>query len=377
MSAASALGVSLTEGNVTPQPGGVLPYTINYNNAGSVVGGTGNNASGVVLTEAVPANTTADLANSTPGWTLTSSSGGAGSTYSFSVGALSAGVTGSVGFSVDVNSTIPSGTTSLTNTVTITDAAGDSSSGTRVTPLGTPVATSLAFTHQPDSGETGVALTPAVTVAVKDQFGNTFTGDSSSTVTLTLNGGTFSGGGNTATATVSSGVATFSNLVIGAPGSYTLTASDGSLTGATSSSFTITTHTVTTVDDAVVGTGQNQFNYVGSWTHASGTNIPNCYLGTVSYTDTTNDSATIKFTGTQIKFYVAERNNRGIAAVSIDGGPETNVDEYASQDAGNVLVYTSPVLATGSHTFKVRNTGTHDANSSGARVDIDRVDIVS
>jgi hypothetical protein len=189
----------------------------------------------------VPANTTADLANSTPGWTLTSGTGGAGSTYTFAVGALNAGVTGSVVFTVDVNSTIPNGTSSLTNTVTITDAASDSNSSTLVTPFGSPVATSLAFAQQPGNGETGVALTPAVTVAVKDQYGNTFTADSSSTVTLTLNGGTFVGGGNTATATVSSGVATFSNLAVSAAGSYTLTATDGSLTSATSNPFTIQT----------------------------------------------------------------------------------------------------------------------------------------
>jgi hypothetical protein len=815
LTSASALGVSLTEGNVTPVAGQVLPYTINYNNAGSIVAGTGNNATGVVLTETVPANTTADLANSTPGWTRTSGSGGAGSTYTFAVGALGAGVTGSVVFTVDVNATIPSGTTSLTNTVTITDAASDSSSGTRVTPLGTPVATRLAFTQQPGSGETGVALSPAVTVAVKDQFGNTFIADSSSTVTLTLHGGTFSGGGNTATATVSSGIATFSNLVISTAGtytlmasdrsltgatsnsftiqtptklaftqqpeggvigtalsppvsvavedaggatvagdsstitltlnggtfagggttatasavhgvatfgglvintagSYTLTASDGSLTGATSNSFTIsagtsvyddfnpavssftsnftvynngganntsltwgagfgvndqaggaagggvessggvaidstavytpskvnlsdgrvhtiseyvtavaglgtgnkplqigflaqastgfntgfsfisarilgndsaefqsdngttaksttntrpnkpippgdwldlifttqetasgsfkgtfelidygptgsgagttvvgpvaysvsgltnlgtasavsagfrtatpasftghvrfdnfavdppppaklaylqqpssgtagaplgpfvvavedsaghtvstdsstvtltlshgtfangatsvsaaaaggvatfrnlvintagsyvlratdtnpnldpgyapvtiTANTVTTVDDSVTGKVLNQINYSGAWSHITGTVIPNAYNGTVSNSSTTNDFATITFSGTQIKFYAGERSNRGIAALSIDGGPETDVDLYSATDAGDVLVYTSPVLTSGTHTLKVRVTGSHNANSSGTIVSIDRFDVIS
>jgi hypothetical protein len=138
----------------------------------------------------------------------------------------------------------------------------------------------------------------------------------------------------------------------------------------------LTASNVTTVDDAVQGTGQNQFNYVGSWTHVPNTNIPNCFDGTVSFTDTANNFATISFTGMQIKFYIAERNNRGIAAVSIDGGAETMIDEYAAQDAGDVLAFTSPVLAAGSHTFKVRNTGTHNANSTGFRVDIDRVDII-
>jgi hypothetical protein len=132
-----ALGVSLTDGNVAPLAGQVLPYTINYNNAGSLIDGTGTAASGVVLTETVPANTTADLANSTPGWTLTSGTGGAGSTYTFTVGTLSAGVTGSVVFSVDVSDSLPAGTMSLTNTVTIT-AAPDIVSATRVTPLNQP-----------------------------------------------------------------------------------------------------------------------------------------------------------------------------------------------------------------------------------------------
>jgi hypothetical protein len=226
----------------------------------------------------------------------------------------------------------------------------------------------LVFLQQPTNTTAGATITPAVTVAVQDAGGNTVTTDTS-TVTLTLSSGTFAGGSNTVSVAAVNGVATFGNLVINAAGTYTLAASDGSLTAATSSSFTITAQqTITTVDDGVVGTGPNQFNYVGAWTHVSGTNIPNCYLGTVSYTDTANDYATITFTGTQVRFYIAQRNNRGIAAVSIDGGAETNVDEYAAQDAGNVLAYTSPVLASGTHTFKVRNTGTHTIRLPAASI---------
>ena len=68
-------------------------------------------------------------------------------------------------------------------------------------------------------------------VAVQSSWGNIVTTDSS-TVTLTLNGGTFSTGGNTATATAVNGIATFGNLVINAMGTYTITASDGTDTSA-------------------------------------------------------------------------------------------------------------------------------------------------
>jgi hypothetical protein len=138
--------------------------------------------------------------------------------------------------------------------------------------------------------------------------------------------------------------------------------------------FGLTNDTI--VDDAVQGTGLNQIHYIGNgWSHVNPTSIEAAFDGTVSNDSTTNDAATISFTGTRIKFYSTERSNRGIAAVSIDGGAETMVDTYSATDAGDVLAYTSPVLAPGTHTLKVRVTGTHDANSSGTTVDIDRFNI--
>ncbi len=235
------LGISATDGNIIPTAQGVIPYTLNYNNAGSIVSGTGTNATGVVITETVPANTTADLNNSTAGWVLTSGSGAAGSTYTFTVGALNAGVTGSVVFSVDLNASIPVGTTSITDSFSISDAAADMANGARLTPVPPPAEVKLVFsTEPPANGSANIALSPAVAVAAEDQFNNTFTLDSTSSVTLTLNGGgTFVGGGATVTAQLSNGVATFNNLLISSGGTYTLTATDGGLTSSNSSSFTI------------------------------------------------------------------------------------------------------------------------------------------
>ena len=78
-----------------------------------------------------------------------------------------------------------------------------------------------------------------MTVKVEDPLGNVVTTDTS-TVTLTLSSGTFEGGSSTATIAASGGVATFGSLKIDTASSYTLTATDGTLTAAgASNSFTI------------------------------------------------------------------------------------------------------------------------------------------
>jgi len=96
------------------------------------------------------------------------------------------------------------------NTVTITDAASGQPQWLAGDPARDARGNETRLHPVARQRRAGVALTPAVSVAAKDQFGNTFTGDSTSTVTLTLSRGTFAGGGTTATATVSGGVATFS-----------------------------------------------------------------------------------------------------------------------------------------------------------------------
>ncbi len=99
-------------------------------------------------------------------------------------------------------------------------------------------ATKLAFGVGPSTTSAGSAISPAVTGLVQDQFGNTVTGNSS-TVTISSGNTAFAGDSTLSVAAVN-GVATFSNLKPTTAGSgKTLTASDGSLTGATSSAFTV------------------------------------------------------------------------------------------------------------------------------------------
>ena len=102
-------------------------------------------------------------------------------------------------------------------------------------------ATMLAIgTSPPKSGTTGNAVTPSLTVDIEDSSGHIVTTDSS-TVTLTV--ATGPGGfasGSTASVKAVNGIATFSTLIFDTSGNYTLGASDGSLTKATSGKLNIT-----------------------------------------------------------------------------------------------------------------------------------------
>ena len=123
------------------------------------------------------------------------------------------------------------------HTLEAVDGALSSASSTSFT-VSTAAASQVAFVQQPTDTTAGSPAGASITVDVEDQFGNLITGDNSN-VTLYINTGPGSIGG-TDTVAASAGVATFNNIVIDTAGSYTLSASDGSLAGATSGSFSVT-----------------------------------------------------------------------------------------------------------------------------------------
>jgi uncharacterized protein YjdB len=163
-----------------------------------------------------------------------------------------------------------------------------------------------------------------------------------------------------------------------APGVATVNSTTGLVTGVAEGSATITATTQdgsftdtsiitvegTVIDDAVIGTGVNQHNYTGSgWVHAA--TQPTFHDNTLSFSNVTNASMTISFVGSKIEWYTEKMNHHGIVAVSIDNGTETNIDLYAAAAVQQQLVYTSPAMTPGSHTFKIRATGTKNAASTG------------
>ena len=108
---------------------------------------------------------------------------------------------------------------------------------------GTPA--KLAFSQQPSNSTGGVAFATQPKVTVQDALGNTVTSDTSPVTLAITNGTPPTGGPGTLSGTVTvaavNGVATFAGLSVDKIGTgYSLTASDGALTGATSNTFNIT-----------------------------------------------------------------------------------------------------------------------------------------
>lgn len=126
-------------------------------------------------------------------------------------------------------------------------------------------------------------------------------------------------------------------------------------------------------NDSLTGSGLNQFNFAGTWYSE---NNSNCSGGTVRYSNIANDYVTFQFNGIQIKWYSDPGENRGIAAVSIDNGAESNIDLYNDARTWNQAVWTSPVLSSGTHTLKIRVTGNKNSSSSDNWILVDGIEVL-
>ena len=137
----------------------------------------------------------------------------------------------------DVGPCTTAGTASVQASV-----AGASGSTTFTVTPGPPAA--LAFDVQPANTFVKGRITPAVKVSVRDAHGNLVT---TSTASINVALGPGAGGAilsGTVPANASGGVATFSNLTVDTAGTYTLVASSSGLPNTTSSSFTVSSCTV-------------------------------------------------------------------------------------------------------------------------------------
>jgi hypothetical protein len=225
----------------------------------------------------------------------------------------------------------------------------------------TSTVNSLAFTGQPSSGQnikaTGTG-TFAVSVAIEDASGNVATDDDTDTLTLAIATGHDPGSGTLSctgglTATVSSGVASFTGCAITSAGDgYELTASSATNTflsapanansfditagtfaqfgvgvAATAAAGTAVTGVTLTAEDADSNTvtSYSASNKAITWsgpTSSPNTTAPTLPAGTVSFTagvSTTPLSATYTDAGTQTLTATDETSRTGSATTTVNG----------------------------------------------------------
>jgi uncharacterized repeat protein (TIGR01451 family) len=228
-------------------------YTIVLTNSGA---GAQLDNPGNEFVDVLPANLTLVSASATSGtavatvgtntvtWNGSTAAGGSVTItvdFTISSGALGTPVSnqGTLNFDADGNGTNES-------TAQTDDPGMPGAADPTVFTITFGAASKLVFTTQPPAlSIVGGAF--SANVSIEDANDNVVTTDTSNvTVALTVpNGATL--GGTTTIAAVN-GVATFSNLTVNAPGTYTLTASDGTLPPAQSNTFTIAEPAPTIVD---------------------------------------------------------------------------------------------------------------------------------
>lgn len=132
---------------------------------------------------------------------------------------------------------------------------------------------------------------------------------------------------------------------------------------ATSAQTYVSTQNKTIQPRAGNGTFQESYpsiTYTGTWSSDAST----------KFSSVTNDKSDIYFNGTQIVIRFVTGPDKGIVAISIDGGAETTHDTYAA--APGTLDVTKGSLSIGNHKATARVNGTKNGSSTGFTINLDQ-----
>jgi hypothetical protein len=224
----------------------------------------------------------------------------------------------------------------------------------------------LSFGTQPANTNAGAAM-PSFTVSVRDAA-NALVTSSTASISLTLNGGSFSSG--TTTVNAVNGVATFTGITINAPGTYTITATSSGITGANSNPFTISAGPAATITVAgflspTVAGVAHSFTVTAK---DLGGNTATGYTGTVHFTSSDGQavlpanytfipgdngvhtfSATLKTVGTQ-SITATDTVTSSITGtqspITVNAGASTNVTPNGTPQSATVNTSYQPISVT-------------------------------
>ncbi len=119
-------------------------------------------------------------------------------------------------------------------------------------------------------------------------------------------------------------------------------------------------------------TGLNTVKYTGLWRNEPLVGNPARYSYLSSDSNATYE---VTFRGDRLRLFGNKDNDNGIAAISIDGGPEITTDLYSSNPLNDALLYQSGSLGNGFHTIKVRVTGHKNTSLIGSTIDIGELEV--
>jgi lysophospholipase L1-like esterase len=127
-----------------------------------------------------------------------------------------------------------------------------------------------------------------------------------------------------------------------------------------------------TIDDrnTASGTGVATVKYVGAWQSVAESGSLN---GDNHVSSTANDTYEVQFYGDRVQLFGTKGDQRGIAAISIDGGAEVLSDLYSASSVSGATVYQSVTLNKGYHTIKVRVTGQRNSAATGTSIALDKL----
>lgn len=118
---------------------------------------------------------------------------------------------------------------------------------------------------------------------------------------------------------------------------------------------------------------REMIHYEGQWQRLEDSDFS---TSSITHSDVAHDKAVFDFVGTGITWIGTESNDQGIARVYVDGGYETEVDQFGNTSRSMVTSFSIKDLDYGLHTITVEVTDTKNPASTGHRIAIDAFDVV-
>ena len=112
--------------------------------------------------------------------------------------------------------------------------------------------------------------------------------------------------------------------------------------------------------------------YAGSWKTTATSSAAG---GSFAYANTSGSSVTIHFSGIDLAWYAKQGPTYGKAKVTVDGGSPVTVDLYSAGVLWKQRVWSTGILASGTHTVKIQWAGSKRTAATGTNINIDQVDV--